>query len=202
MAVHGGDLAGVGEEIVEGELRARHRRVRQVLLDRLIPARLEEAQAVPGREAHEAVHRAGSGDHLDGELLPELILRKDLPRDLDARQLLELGNGGTDDLVRPVVAIDQEAHLLAAVALPVEARLRSDGRRTRHGPSEEGHQHRRHAAERYPSSPRRHACLLRCSRCESPSDTRWRNATAHATLCQSPILRNSAPVQGTAFWAL
>ncbi len=160
LAAHGGDLAGVGEEIVEGELRTRHRRVRQVLLDRLVPARLEKAQAVPGREAHEAVDRAGSRDHLDRELLTELILGKDFPRDLDARQLLELGDGGTNDLVRPVVAIDQEAQLLTAVALPVEAGLGSDGRGTRHGPSEERDQHRRHAAERYPSCPRRHACLL------------------------------------------
>src|SRR5262249_50111865 len=74
--------------------------------------------------------------HLHRELLPELVLRKDLPRDLDAGELLELGKRRPNDLVGPVVAVDEEADLLAVEPLPVERALGDDRRRRRGYPEE------------------------------------------------------------------
>src|SRR5262249_32351381 len=121
LPVDGGDLPRVREEVLEGELRVRQRRVLHVLLDGLVPASLQETEPVPGGEAHEAIHRARARHHLHRELLPELVLRKYLPRYLDGGQLREL---------REVVpaAVDEESDRLATESLPVERALGGDRR--------------------------------------------------------------------------
>lgn len=133
-AVDGRDLQRVREEVLDVELRVGERGRADVGLDRLVPAGRREGFAVPGGEAHIAVHRLRVRAQFERQLLPELVLRIDLPIHLDAGQFLEFGEVRGDEIGAPIMRIEQKAHAGAGKALPVERGGTGDegGRRDEH----------------------------------------------------------------------